>query len=146
MKKIFTTALAAILLIPSIQSRAQQSERLPFRNPNSVSIERSIPLPPGPQLRTSNKREVVGSFSSGTTMVTLTSGTDRLVNNNNGAVPSSQFTQSETSTVAFGDHIVIGYNDAGSFSVGSHFTGFSYSDDGGGTFTDGGPLPVSAGG
>ncbi|QEC54591.1 choice-of-anchor D domain-containing protein [Flavisolibacter ginsenosidimutans] len=78
---------------------------------------------------------------------TLAGGTDLLVNNNNGASGTQQFTQSETSILAFGNNVVIGFNDAGS-NAGSanHFTGWSYSSDGGATFTDGGVLPPSAGG
>src|SRR3954466_7212939 len=109
MKKIFTAAFAAILMITSIQSNAQQPEKLPFRNLNPVISESSTPLAPAAPLRTANKREVVGTFTSGTSMVTLTSGTDRLVNNNNNATTVGRFTQSETSTVAFGNHIVIGF-------------------------------------
>ncbi len=72
---------------------------------------------------------------------------DILVNNNTGATGSGNFTQSETSILAFGNNVVIGFNDAGSFTGGaSKFTGWSYSTDGGATFTDGGTLPTNAGG
>lgn len=69
---------------------------------------------------------------------------DVLVNNNVGATGTSNFTQSETSILAFGNNVVIGFNDAGSRAAGAHFTGWSYSSDGGATFTDGGNLPVSS--
>jgi hypothetical protein len=70
-----------------------------------------------------------------------------LVNNNAGATGTSGFTQSETSILAFGDNVVIGYNDAGSYTGGANkFTGWSYSSDGGATFTDGGTLPTNTGG
>jgi hypothetical protein len=73
---------------------------------------------------------------------------DILVNNNAGNGGSNGFTHSETSILAFGTHVVIAYNDSGSFQNGAtnKFTGWSFSDDGGLTFTDGGVLPTNAGG
>lgn len=73
---------------------------------------------------------------------TVAGAADVLVNNNNGSTGTGQFTQSETSIVAFGNNIVVGFNDAGSFGSGNRFTGWSYSSDGGATFTDGGILPA----
>jgi hypothetical protein len=52
--------------------------------------------------------------------------------------------QAETSIAidATGQHIVIGYNDVRGFNLDTpSISGFSYSDDGGVTFTDGGQLP-----
>jgi hypothetical protein len=70
-----------------------------------------------------------------------------LVNDNSGATATSQFTQSETSILVFGNNVVVSYNDAGSFASGANkFTGWSYSSDGGATFTDGGTLPTNPGG
>jgi hypothetical protein len=71
---------------------------------------------------------------------------DALVNNNAGATGTSQFTQSETTLLAFGNNVVSGFNDSGSFASGSHFTGWSRSTDGGTTWTDGGALPATAAG
>jgi hypothetical protein len=72
---------------------------------------------------------------------------DALVNNNAGATGSGYFTQSEMSIIAFGNNVVIGFNDSGSNSGGSNkFTGWSYSTDGGATFADGGTLPTNSGG
>ena len=56
---------------------------------------------------------------------------DVLVNNNAGNSGSANFTQSETSIIAFGNApnatVVIGFNDSGSYVGGSnHFTGWSY--------------------
>jgi hypothetical protein len=43
-------------------------------------------------------------------------------------------------------HVVIGYNDTRGFSLNPlSVSGFSYSDDGGATFTDGGQLPITTG-
>src|SRR5262249_46273528 len=70
---------------------------------------------------------------------------DSLTNNNSGSAGTANFTQSETTLVAFGNSVVVGFNDAGSNSGGTNkFTGWSYSTDGGATFTDGGTLPTSA--
>jgi hypothetical protein len=72
---------------------------------------------------------------------------DALVNNNTGSIGTANFTQSETSIIAFGSNVLIGFNDSGSNSGGANkFTGFSRSIDGGTTFTDGGTLPTNAGG
>ena len=74
-------------------------------------------------------------------------GTDVLVNNNNGFFTTSRFTQSETSMLAFGSNVVVGFNDAGSFQSGTnHFTGYAYSTNSGATFTDVGTLPNSTNG
>jgi len=71
------------------------------------------------------------------------SAVDRLVNNNDGNTGTSQFTQSEASLVAFGNTIVLGFQDSGSFATGSKFTGFSRSTNGGASFTDMGTLPTN---
>lgn len=70
---------------------------------------------------------------------------DILVNNNAGLTETGLYTQSETSIVAFGNNIVIGFNDSGSRDGDADkFTGWSYSSDGGASFTDGGTLPDDA--
>jgi hypothetical protein len=77
----------------------------------------------------------------------VTGALDPVINNNNGNTGSSGFTQSETTALAFGNTVVIGYNDSGSNNINStKFTGFAYSTDGGTTFTDGGELPTNANG
>jgi hypothetical protein len=56
-----------------------------------------------------------------------------------------QTTQSETTIAVAGSHVAVGYNDSqqsGLFlTAGSDITGYSYSADGGASFTDGGTLP-----
>ncbi|HEY0444326.1 MAG TPA: sialidase family protein [Candidatus Limnocylindrales bacterium] len=56
-----------------------------------------------------------------------------------------QTTQSETAMAVSGRNIVVGYNDSQhtlpGLTAGSNLTGYSYSTDGGATFTDGGALP-----
>ncbi len=79
-------------------------------------------------------------------IVDQTAQVDALVNNNIGSTGSAYFTQSESDIIAFGSNVVIGFNDSGSYNGGNHFTGFSYSTDGGATFIDGGTLPTSSGG
>jgi hypothetical protein len=60
-----------------------------------------------------------------------------------------QTTQSETALAVSGSKVAVGYNDSSrwllSGSAGSTFTGYSYSTDGGQTFTDGGALPNASG-
>jgi hypothetical protein len=70
-----------------------------------------------------------------------------LTNNNAGATGTGFFTQSETAIAAFGNTVVVGFNDSGSNAGGTNkFTGFARSIDGGATFTDGGTLPTNPGG
>jgi hypothetical protein len=56
-----------------------------------------------------------------------------------------QTTQSETSIAVAGRNVAVGYNDSQQSLLfttqGSSLSGYSYSRDGGRTFTDGGPLP-----
>src|SRR5215475_9903013 len=67
-----------------------------------------------------------------------------LTNNNAGSSGTAFFTQSETTLVAFGNTVVVGFNDSGSNAGGSNkFTGFARSTNGGATFTDGGTLPTN---
>jgi hypothetical protein len=58
---------------------------------------------------------------------------------------ADQTTQSETTIAVAGSHVAVGYNDSqqtGLFlTAGSNLTGYSYSADGGASFTDGGALP-----
>lgn len=85
------------------------------------------------------------AVSAGPPAQPVHAGVDRLVNNNAGATGTAYFTQSETSLIAFGNTIVVGFNDSGSFPGAPNvmFTGFAYSTDGGATFTDGGTLPTN---
>ena len=57
----------------------------------------------------------------------------------------SQTTQSETTIAVNGSHVAVGYNDSQitglSLTAGSNLNGYSYSTNGGRTFTDGGALP-----
>jgi hypothetical protein len=77
----------------------------------------------------------------------LSAGPDVLGNNNAGTDGSAFFTQSETALLAFGDTVILGYNDAGSNGTASNkFTGLSRSVDGGATFADGGTLPTNPNG
>jgi hypothetical protein len=72
---------------------------------------------------------------------------DVLVNNNAGNSGVANFTQSETSVIAFGSTVLVAYNDSGSAVGGTNkFTGFARSTDGGNTFIDGGVLPTNAAG
>ena len=58
---------------------------------------------------------------------------------------TDQTTQSETAIAVAGSHVAVGYNDSqqtGLFlTAGASITGYSYSADGGASFTDGGALP-----
>jgi hypothetical protein len=55
-------------------------------------------------------------------------------------------TQSETAVARHDDVVVVGYNDSGEFTRHNSMTGYSYSLDGGRTFTDAGVLkPVKGG-
>jgi hypothetical protein len=58
---------------------------------------------------------------------------------------TDQTTQSETSLAVSGSKVAVGYNDSQqtllALTAGSNLSGFSYSADGGQTFTDGGDIP-----
>jgi hypothetical protein len=60
-----------------------------------------------------------------------------------------QTTQSETSIAVVGRNVAVGYNDSQNsllaFTQGTSLSGYSFSRDGGRTFTDGGPLPNAPG-
>jgi uncharacterized delta-60 repeat protein len=70
------------------------------------------------------------------------------INDDNGATATNGFVQSETTLVAFGNTVVVGYNDSGSYNMTSgKFTGFSRGSinaSGIASFTDGGQLPTNA--
>jgi hypothetical protein len=80
----------------------------------------------------------------------LLSFTNVLVNNPGEDGATRDFTQSETSTVAFGNTIVVGYNDTDTLGttvqIDTHTQGDSISTDGGQTFTDMGTLPTGSNG
>lgn len=58
---------------------------------------------------------------------------------------TDQTTQSETTIAVAGSHVAVGYNDSQQsalfLTAGSGLTGYSYSTNGGASFTDGGALP-----
>src|SRR5262249_20168452 len=80
----------------------------------------------------------------------LLSPTNVLVNNPAEDGATTAFTQSETSSVAFGNTIVVGYNDTDtlgtSVQLDTHTQGVSISTDGGTTFSDLGTLPTGSNG
>src|SRR5262245_30656496 len=93
------------------------------------------------------EREKAGLIPDQSGAVEVISPLNSLTNNNAGSTGTGLFTQSETSIVAFGNTVVVGFNDSGSNSGGTNkFTGFARSTDGGATFTDGGTLPTNPGG
>src|SRR5215510_13075013 len=93
------------------------------------------------------QREANGEFPPQDGDVEVVSPDNSLVNNNAGSTGTAFFTQSETTLVAFGNTVVVGFNDSGSNSGGTNkFTGFARSTDGGATFTDGGTLPTNPNG
>jgi len=93
------------------------------------------------------EREKRGDFPFQGGVVPVISPDNSLTNNNAGSAGTAFFTQSETTLTAFGNTVVVGFNDSGSNSGGSNkFTGFARSTDGGATFTDGGTLPTNPNG
>jgi hypothetical protein len=60
-----------------------------------------------------------------------------------------QTTQSETTIAVSGSHVAVGYNDSQhsllALTAASNLTGYSWSDDGGATWTDGGDIPNGPG-
>ncbi len=140
-----TFAMAA-LLMASFFANAQQTERLPVvATPEEKLLNSQLqkqaksesPASKTPWLL--SRKQIVSTLSPAPANV--------LVNNNNGATATGNFTQSETTILAYGNNVITGFNDAGSNAGGTNrFTGYAYSTDGGLTFTDAGNLPSSAGG
>jgi hypothetical protein len=92
-------------------------------------------------------REANGDIPDTSGPVEEVSPFNSLTNNNAGSTGTGLFTQSETAIVAFGNTVVVGFNDSGSNAGGTNkFTGFARSSNGGATFTDGGTLPTNPGG
>lgn len=90
------------------------------------------------------ERERNGEFPFDGGDVPPVSPDNSLTNNNGGSTGTNAFTQSETAITAFGNNVVVAFNDSGSAAGGSNkFTGFARSTDGGATFTDGGTLPTN---
>ena len=137
-KTLLKKMTTLLLLLWGTATFSQQVERLPVKSDEAIIAGKSA----SPAAQVVAQPPVSKGAHKGAG--TLASAADILVNNNNGATSIGGFTQSETSTIAWGNNVVIGYNDAGSFASGNHFTGWSYSADGGTSFTDGGTLPVSA--
>lgn len=134
-KSVLNEMMCVVLLLLGTTAMAQQSERLPVMNDqqNVNRKQASQAILSQAQVIFQPHKALVAGRGSGT----LASGFNILVNNNNGATSTAGFTQSETSVIAFGNNVVIGYNDAGSLGAGSYkFAGWSYSSDGGATFTD----------
>ncbi len=146
-KKIMMRTFAlAVLLMTAFIVKAQETERLPVvATPEEKLLNN--------KLEKQAKSERPGAKTPwllSRTQTTSTQGiapTNVLVNNNNGAIATGNFTQSETTILAYGNNVITGFNDAGSNAGGANrFTGYAYSTDGGLTFTDAGNLPVNAGG
>ncbi len=135
-----------MIVFAAFFAKAQQTERLPvMATPEEKLLNQQL------EKRAKSERPLsLTPWLLSRTQTTSTQNlapTNVLVNNNNGATATSQFTQSETTILAYGNNVITGFNDAGSRSGGANrFTGYSYSTDGGLTFTDGGNLPVNAGG
>ncbi len=69
-------------------------------------------------------------------------GLDQIINNRAEDKRPSITTQSETTIAVSGSHLVAGFNDDGQFFSTMSFNGYSYSTDGGQTWTDGGVVPA----
>ena len=140
-KSVLKKVMSVVLILLGTTAIAQQTERLPVKSDNLIINERIASQPNFSQARVvpQPKAQVSGKGSN-----KLAAVTDILVNNNNGATGTRGFTQSETSVIAFGNNVVLSFNDAGSYGgVINKFTGWSYSADGGATFIDGGSLPTN---
>jgi hypothetical protein len=141
---IIVLFLAFLGLFSISRSSAQVGEQERKEGPATVRSQQMF----GPfDYDTFLAREKAGEILFQGGPVSVTSPNNSLTNNNAGATGTGLFTQSETSIVAFGNTVVVGFNDSGSNSGGTNkFTGFARSTDGGATFTDGGTLPTNPGG
>lgn len=131
-----------VLMLVGTTAFAQVGEKLPVkRDQSNINQKSGTQLPSQPMVVVQPPASPAANKGAST----LVSASDILVNNNAGAGPTAGFTQSETSVIAFGNNVVIAFNDAGSYGgVNNKFSGWSYSSDGGSSFIDGGSLPSSA--
>jgi hypothetical protein len=126
---------------PILDQLREQYTQADYANFLKKEQNGEIPSQSGPVLSPLKKSGGQGG------QILSTAAADVLANNNAGAASDRWFTQSETTILAFGNNVVLGFNDSGSFGTGGNkFTGFAYSTDGGATYTDGGTLPTNPGG
>src|SRR6266508_6160315 len=141
---IIALSLAFLGLFSISRSSAQQEDEAGKFVPSRMRSERFF----GPfDYDVFVEREKNGEFPFQGGDVLVDSPYNSLTNNNAGSSGTAFFTQSETTLTAFGNTVVVGFNDSGSNAGGSNkFTGFARSTDGGATFTDGGTLPTNPNG
>lgn len=142
-KSLSLQGFLSLYLLFASSVYAQEGKKLNITNPLTVSPFAS---PAGRSQASAMRSHVINNSKNLNKKAALSGpgASDVLVNDNAGGSGTAGFTQSETSVIAYGSNIVIGFNDAGSFPEGGNkFTGFSYSSDGGQTFTDGGTLPTN---
>jgi hypothetical protein len=134
-KPVKAAAEAALAVPSSALLPAAPAAPLPLARATSASA--SAPTPP------------IGSTSAapaGATPAATPSFPNILVNDPARDTTTND-TQSETSTIAFGNTVLTAFNDSGSHALNStKFTGWSRSTDGGATFTDMGELPTNTNG
>lgn len=139
---VLKKGMSVLLMLYGITAIAQQGGRIPV-----INDQAKIPTNQTERLQQPQAQKVIQKMPSRNNNREIAATADVLINNNNGSNTIGRFTQSESSMLSFGNYVVVSYNDAGSnATAGGHFTGWSYSSDGGVTFTDGGVLPNSAGG
>jgi len=103
------------------------------------------------QLTGSPSEQVLGSASAAAVPAVPSANLPNVRVNNPGEDTHqvSQTTQSETTIAVHGSHVAVGYNDSQitglALTAGSNLNGYSYSTNGGRTFTDGGALPDAPG-
>lgn len=89
-------------------------------------------------------RSLPAALVASVSLLAFSAQADVLVNNNDGASTTANFTQSSAAVLGFGPTVIVGFADSGSLAGNTnHFTGYARSTDGGLTFTDLGTLPNS---
>lgn len=119
--------------------RALYADKVRFRmlsNAGQLALERKLGIktnasPSGRIVNPTHKTAPAGGL------------TNTVVNDQSQDTTASD-TQSETGMVLGTSNIIVGFNDSGSFASGAHFTGASYSSNGGTSFVDIGHLPDSS--
>ena len=128
-----------------LNTQAAQVMTAPAQTALRMLATGSRELSPGPSAHGLPAAGPSGSASSTGNLATPAFANVRVNDPSQDTHQPDQTTQSETTIAVAGPHVAVGYNDSQqtglALTAGSNLTGYSYSSNGGASFTDGGALP-----